>query len=86
MTHKELQDKEERKARKIDLDTEDSYIANYDKKSKKNSGNKRAYILKGKELNLGQVSVNHLLIDSNDLKEQCIYHSIFNKCTYMVNI
>ena len=71
MTHKELQDKEERKARKIDLDTEDSYIANYDKKSKKNSGNKRAYILKGKELNLGQVSVNHLLIDSNDLKEQC---------------
>ena len=71
MKHKELQDKEERKARKIEFDTEDSYIANYDKKSKKKLGTKRAYILKGKELNLGQVSVNHLLVDSNDIKAEC---------------
>ena len=76
MQHKELQNLEERKARKIDLDTEDSYLANYDKKSKKNSGNKRAYILKGKELKYGQVSVNHLLIDSDDLKNQCVKYNL----------
>lgn len=68
--HKELLDKEERKSRKIELDTEDSYVANYDKKSKKNEGSKRAYILKGKELKFNQVSVNHLLINADDLKRQ----------------
>ena len=68
--HKELADKEERKARKIELDTEDSYIANYDKKSKKGEGSKRAYLLKRKELKFNQVSVNHLLINNNDLKSE----------------
>ena len=76
MQHPELQDKEERKARKIDFDTEDSYVANYDKKSKKNGSNKRAYILKGKELKYGQVSVNHLLLDANDIKEQCTKYNL----------
>ncbi len=74
--HKELVDKEERKARRIDLDTEDSYVANYDKKSKKNKGNKRAYILKGKELKFNQVSVNHLLIDNADLKSECTKYDL----------
>ena len=72
----ELLDKEERKARKIELDTEDSYVANYDKKSKKNKGNKRAYLLKGKELKFNQVSVNHLLIDNDDLKNECTKYDV----------
>ena len=74
--HKELADKEERKARKIELDTEDSYIANYDKKSKKVAGSTRAYLLKGKELKFNQVSVNHLLINSNDLKSECTKYNL----------
>jgi len=76
LKHTELMDKEERKARKIEVDTEDSYIANYDKKSKKNEKNKRAYVLKGKELKFNQVSVNHLLIDSLDLKNECIKYNL----------
>ena len=71
LKHSELLDKEERKSRKIEFDTEDSYIANYDKKSKKKIGNKRAYLLKGKELKFNQVSVNHLLINEEDIKKQC---------------
>ena len=71
MKHPELADKEERKARKVDFDTEDSYLANFDKKAKKPSSSKRAYLIKGKELKFNQVSVNHLLINSNDLKSQC---------------
>ena len=70
--HKELIDKEERKTRKVKFDTEDSYLANFDKKAKKKGENKRAYILKGKELKFNQVSVNHLLINNDDLKKECI--------------
>ena len=76
MMHKELLDKEERKTRKVEFDTEDSYVANYDKKSKKNKGNKRAYILKGRELKFNQVSVNHLLINSDDLKSECVKYDL----------
>ena len=76
LKHRELLDKAERKARKIDMDTEDSYIANYDKKSKKTEGSKRAYLLKGKELKFNQVSVNHLIIDSADLKSQCTKYNL----------
>lgn len=74
--HKDLLDKEERKARKIEVDTEDSYIANYDKKSKKHAGSKKAYLLKGKELKFNQVSVNHLLIDIDDLKNECTKYNL----------
>ena len=74
--HKKLLDKEERRARKIELDTEDSYIANYDKKSKKSKENKRAYLLKGKELKFNQVSVNHLLIDADNLKSECTKYNL----------
>ena len=76
MTHPELLDKDERKSRKIDMDTEDSYIANYNKKSKKHGKNKRAYLIKGKELKFNQVSVNHLLIDAKDLKSECIKYNL----------
>lgn len=71
MKHKELMDKEERKVRKIEFDTEDSYVANFDKKTKRNKGSKKGYVLKGRELKLGQVSANHLLINSSDLKKEC---------------
>ncbi len=71
MKHPELVDKEERQARKVFFDTEDSYLSNFDKESKKNKGNKRAYILKGRELEFTQVSVNHLLINGEDLKKLC---------------
>ena len=74
--HKELIDKDERKARKVDFDTEDSYVANFDKKAKKNSGNKRAYVLKGKELKFNQVSVNHLLINNDDIKAECTKYDV----------
>lgn len=76
MTHKELLDKEERKARKIELDTEDSYMTNYDKKAKKSIAGKRAYLLKGKELKFNQVSVNHLLINDTDLKKECTKYNL----------
>jgi hypothetical protein len=76
MKHKELANKEERKARKINLVTEDSYVANYDKKSKKGNGGKRAYLLKGKELKFNQVSVNHLIINDEDLKKQCTKYNL----------
>ena len=79
MKHEELQDKDERKARKIEFDTEDSYVSNYDKKSKNNRGNKRAYLLKGKELKFGQVSVNHLLINTDDLKKECVKYNLSEK-------
>ena len=71
MKHNELLDKDERKIRKVEFDTEDSYLANFDKKLKKNCGNKRAYLLKGKELKFNQVSVNHLIINNIDLKKEC---------------
>ena len=74
--HKELLHKEERKARKVEFDTEDSYIANFDKKSKKTGKNKRAYILNGKELKFNQVSVNHLLINNDDLKNECTKYNV----------
>ena len=74
--HNELIDKEERKTRKVEFDTEDSYVANFDKKAKKNKGNKRAYVLRGKELKFNQVSVNHLLINNDDLKRECTKYNV----------
>ena len=62
---------EERKSKKIEYDTEDSYIKNYDKKAKSNASSKRAYIIKGKKLKLGAIGVIHEIIDLEDLKKQC---------------
>ena len=76
LCNKELVDKEERRARKVEYDTEDSYLENFDKKAKKNKGNKRAYVLKGKELKFNQVSVNHLLINGDDLKKLCVKYDV----------
>ena len=61
---------ENRQIRKIEYDTEDSYIKNYDKKSKSNESRKRAYEIKGKKLKLGAISVIHEIIDLQELKKE----------------
>ena len=61
----------ERLTRKIDYNTEDSYLKNYMKNSKGNSSSKKAFILKGKKMRLGAISAIHEIIDINDLKKEC---------------
>lgn len=61
---------EERKVKKIDFNTEDSYMKNYDKKAKSNASAKKAYILKGEKIRLGAVSAIHQLIEIEGLKEE----------------
>ena len=61
---------ENRQIRKIEDYIEDSYIKNYDKKSKSNTSKKRAYELKGKKIKLGAVSVIHEIINLEQLKTE----------------
>ena len=61
---------DERTLRKIEYDTEDSYMKNYDKKAKSNASSKKAYILKGKKIPLAARSVIHEIIDLEKLKEE----------------
>ena len=61
----------ERLTRKIDYNTEDSYLKNYMKNSKGKASSKKAYILKGKKIKLGAISAIHEIIDMNDLKKEC---------------
>lgn len=61
----------ERVTRKIDYNTEDSYLKNYMKNSKGNSSSKKAYILKGKKIKLGAISAIHEIINMPDLKQEC---------------
>ncbi len=62
--------KAERKSRKIEYDTEDSYVKNYDRKAKSNASTKKAYVLKGKKIGFGAVSAIHELIELEDLKKE----------------
>ncbi len=64
-------DSEERKTKKIEYDTEDSYMKNYDKKAKSNASSKKAYILKGRKIPLGAISAIHEIIDLEELKKEC---------------
>ena len=68
MLHPTNFENELRTTRKIDYDTEDSYIKNYDKKSKANASTKKAFILKGKKIKLGAVSAVHEIMDLTKLK------------------
>ena len=61
---------ENRAIRKIEYDTEDSYIKNYDKKAKGNGANPKAYKLKAKTLKLGAVSCIHQIINLEQLKQE----------------
>ena len=62
--------KENRILKKIDYNTEDSYIKNYDKKSKSNISAKKAYKIKGIKIKLGAVSVIHQIINLEQLKAE----------------
>jgi len=70
MSHVVELKKENRTTRKIEYDTEDSYIKNYDKKSKSNASGKRAYKLKGRKIKLEAVSVIHQIINLEQLKNE----------------
>ena len=70
MCYKNELKQENRQIRKIEYDTEDSYIKNYDKKSKSNASGKRAYELKGKKIKLGAISVIHEIINLEQLKKE----------------
>lgn len=60
----------ERTSRKIDYNTEDSYIKNYNKKSKSNASSKKGYILKGSKVPLSAVSTIHEIIDLDSLTKE----------------
>ncbi len=66
----EILEEEQRRLRKIEYDSEDSYMKNYDKKAKSNASGKKAYILKGKKIPLGAVSAIHEIMDLEDLKRE----------------
>lgn len=66
--------KEERRIRKIEYNTEDSYMKNYDKKAKSNASGKKAYVLKGKKIKLGAISAIHQIINLEDLKKESKKH------------
>ena len=61
---------ENRAIRRIEYDTEDSYIKNYNKKVKGNGANPKAYKLKAKTLKLGAVSCIHQIINLEQLKQE----------------
>ena len=71
LSHPKEFEEELRQQRKIDINTEDSYIKNYDKKAKSNASSKKAFVLKGKKIKLGAVSAIHEIIDADDLKAVC---------------
>ena len=66
---KELEN-ENKRIIKIEDNTEDSYIKNYDKYSKSNGIIKSAYKLKGKKIRLGAVSAIHQIINLEQLKDE----------------
>ena len=70
LAHPEILKEEQRITRKIEYNTEDSYIKNYDKTAKSNASGKKAYILKGAKLKLGEISAIHQIIDLEQLKEE----------------
>ena len=60
----------ERISRKIEFNTEDSYIKNYNKKAKSNASSQKAYALKGRRIPLSAVSAIHEIIDLEALKRE----------------
>ena len=67
--HKEEFTEEIRVQRKVEFNAEDSYLKNYDKKSKNNNSTKKAYKLKGPKIKLGAISAIHEYIDLEELKK-----------------
>ena len=71
LAHPEEFAQELRTSRKIDFSIEDSYIKNYDKKSKNNSSTKKAYELHGRKIKFGRISAIHEFINLEQLKQLC---------------
>lgn len=71
LTHEKEFKEELRTTKKIDLSAEDSYIKNYDKKTKNNSSSKKAYQLEGKKTKFGAISAIHEFINIEQLKNEC---------------
>lgn len=71
LLHPTVFNSNERLARKIDYNTEDSYLKNYEKNLKGNSSSKKAYVLKGKKIKLGAISAIHEIINMSELKAEC---------------
>ena len=63
-----------RKLEKIEYNTEDSYMKNYNKKAKSNASSEKAYILKGNFIGIGAVSAIHEIINLSDLKAESKKH------------
>jgi len=66
---KEL-NKNNRIVKKIEFDTEDSYLKNYNKKAISTEPSPRAYELKGRKIKLGAISAIHQIIELDKLKEE----------------
>ena len=71
LLHPDVFKDKERQVRKVEYNTEDSYMKNYDKKAKSNASTKKAYILRGNKIGLGAVSAIHEIIELDKLKEEC---------------
>ena len=70
IAHEELMQKNIRVERLMDYTVEDSYLVNYDKHLKGVPNTKRAFLLKGKNVKLGKVGVQHVKINLTQLKNK----------------
>lgn len=71
LSHPDEFEEEIRTSRKIEYNTEDSYMKNYNKKAKSNASSKKAYILKGNKIALGAISAVHEIINVGKLRVIC---------------
>lgn len=71
LSHPTEFEEEIRKAKKIEYNTEDSYMKNYNKKAKSNASSKKAYVLKGNKIALGAISAIHEIMDVEKLRKIC---------------
>lgn len=56
--------------RKLSNNTEDDYLKNYNKKSKRAKSGNRAFVLKGKKIPLSAIGVVHININLSDIKKR----------------
>ena len=71
LAHKKEFTKEYRTKRTYCYNTEDSYMANYDKHASNNNSSQKAYILKGETIPLGAISAIHEIMELEALKKKC---------------
>lgn len=71
LSHPSEFEEEIRTSKKLEYNTEDSYMKNYNKKAKSNASSKKAYILKGDKIALGAISAIHEIMDVEGLRKIC---------------